>query len=64
MDTYHYIISVICFCPDGTISIVFANVPGSFHDSQVADYGGVYEKLEDVFLRTGAKCTVDSTFLT
>ena len=50
--------SVLCFCPDGTIPIAYVNVPGSVHDSQVADYDGVYEKLEDVFLHTGAKCTL------
>ncbi len=58
----HYVTSVFCFCPDGTIPIAFFNVPGSVHDSQVAEFGNIYDKLERVFLSTGAKCTVDSAF--
>jgi hypothetical protein len=41
----HYVSSVICFCPNGTIPIVFVNVPGAVHDSQIADYGNIYGKL-------------------
>ena len=37
--------AVIVFCPDGTIPIVAYNVPGSVHDSMIAEWGGVYEKL-------------------
>ena len=58
----HYVTSVFCFCPDGTIPIAFFNIPGSVHDSQVAEYGNIYNKLERVFLSTGAKCCVDSAF--
>jgi hypothetical protein len=56
----YYVTSVFCFCPDGTIPI--ANVPGLVHDSQVAEYGNIYGKLEDVFHSTGAKCCVDMAF--
>ena len=52
----------MCFFPDGTIWIVFCNIPGTVHDSQVADYGDIYDKLELVYLQDGAKCTVDSAF--
>jgi hypothetical protein len=58
----HYVTSVFCFCPDGTIPIALFNVPGSVHDSQVAEFGNIYNKLEDVYLATGAKCCVDSAF--
>ena len=58
----HYVTSVFCFCPDGKISIAFFNRPGSVHDSQVAELGGLYEKLEKVFETTGGKCCVDSAF--
>ena len=58
----HYATSVFCFCPNGTIPIAFFKVPGSVHDSQVAEYGNIYNKLERVFLSTGAKCCVDSAF--
>ena len=58
----HYVSSVFCFAPDGTIPIAFFNVPGSVHDSQIADWGNVYTKLERVYVETGGKCTVDSAF--
>jgi hypothetical protein len=45
----HYVTSVMCFCPDGTIPIAFCNIPGTVHDSQVADYGDMYNKLELVY---------------
>jgi DDE superfamily endonuclease len=58
----HYVSSVLCFCPDGTIPIAYINIPGSVHDSQIADYGSIYDKLESVYDRDGAQCTVDSAF--
>jgi hypothetical protein len=58
----HYMTSIMCFCPDGTIPIVFCNIPGAIHDSQVADYGDIYNKLELVYLHDSAKCTNDSMF--
>jgi hypothetical protein len=58
----HYVTSVFCFCPDGMIPIAFFNVPGSVHDSQVAEFGNIYNRLEEVYLSTGAKCCVDSAF--
>jgi hypothetical protein len=58
----HYVTSIFCFCPDGTIPIAFFNVPGSVHDSLVAEYGNIYNKLEGVYLSSGAKCCVDSVF--
>ncbi len=58
----HYVTSVFCFCPDGTIPIASFNVPGSIHDSQVAEFGNIYNKLEDVYLLMGGKCCVDSAF--
>ena len=58
----HYVTLVLCFCPDGTIPIACINDPGLVHDSQVADYGNIQNKLESVFERDGAQCTVDSAF--
>jgi hypothetical protein len=58
----HYVTSIFCFCPNGTIPIAFFNVPGSIHDSQVAEMGRIYWKLEKVYGRTGGKCCVDSAF--
>jgi hypothetical protein len=59
----HITMSVFCFCPDETIPIALFNVPGLVHDSQVAEFGNIYEKLENVFfLLTGAKCCIDLAF--
>ena len=58
----HYIMSVFCFCSDGTILIAFFNVPGSVHNNQVAEFGNIHEKVENVFLLTGAKCCVNLAF--
>jgi len=60
---YHYLTLVFVFCPDGTIPIAFFfNVPGSVHDSQVAHWGGVCDKLGAMYDEIGGKCTVDSAF--
>ena len=60
----HYISAVIVFCPDGTIPIAAYNAPGSFHDSTIAEWGGIYDKLRNVYENTGTlgRCTVDSAF--
>jgi hypothetical protein len=47
---------------DGVIKICGLNAPGTMHDSTLADYGKVYEKLEAVFDETGGKVVVDSAF--
>jgi hypothetical protein len=58
----HYVSSVFVFGMDGTIRICGLNAPGTMHDSTLADYGNVYEKLEAVFDETGGKVVVDSAF--
>jgi DDE superfamily endonuclease len=58
----HYVSGVIVFCPDGTIPIVCYNVPGSVHDSEIAKWGNIYQKLESVYQLCGGRCTVDSAF--
>ena len=59
----HYVSSVIVFCPDGTIPILCYNVPGCIHDSTIAEWGEIYEKLESVYdTECKGKCTVDSAF--
>lgn len=58
----HYVSNVLVFTPNGVIVICALNAPGAMHDSLIAEWGGVYEKLTDVFERTGARCVVDSAF--
>jgi hypothetical protein len=61
----HYVTSVLCFCPEGTIPIAAFKMLGSFHDSTVAEseYGQVYSELEEMFNKyDDAKCTADLVF--
>ncbi len=58
----HYITSVFCFCLDGSIPIAFFNVPGLVHNSQVAEFENIHEKLENVLLLTWAKCCINLAF--
>jgi hypothetical protein len=37
---------VLVFAPDGTIPAAVLNAPGSWHDSSIAEMGGLYSKLE------------------
>ena len=58
----HYVSAVLVFCPDGTIPICCYNVPGTVHDSKIAQIGKIYDKLQEIHTATGACCTVDSAF--
>ena len=58
----HYVGNVFVFCPDGTIPICCMNVPGSVHDSKIAEWGNIYDKLEAVYQRVGGRCVADSAF--
>ena len=58
----HFVTSVFCFCPDGTIPIAHMNLPGATHDSTIADWGDIYNKLESVYEQNGGICCVDSAF--
>ena len=61
---YHYVSNIIAFlCPDGTTIplLCCVNVPGSVHDSIVAEWGNIYEKLFSVYESNVGKCAaVDS----
>ena len=54
--------SVFVFCPDGTIFIAFFNIPVFVHDSQVAHWGRMYDKLGALYDETDGKCTDYSAF--
>ena len=58
----HYVTNVFVFCPDGTIPNAFFNAPGSIHDSQVAEWGGIYDKLEIMYDKYHVRCTSNSDF--
>lgn len=58
----HFITNVLVFSIDGRMIATVMNAPGSLHDSTLAEWGGIYDKLAAVHERTGAKCCVDSAF--
>ena len=58
----HFVTSVLCFVPDGTIPAAAFNFPGCSHDSTVAEWGDLYGKLESVYNSTGLQFVVDSAF--
>jgi hypothetical protein len=49
----HFVSAVLCFVPDGTIATGFYNVLECCHDNTIADWGGIYDKLERVYEETG-----------
>ena len=57
----HNINCVFVFSPDGKIWLCLINVSGTFHDSTIADYG-VYEGMEKVYSKTGAKVVIGLAF--
>lgn len=58
----HFITNLFVFSPDGCICACSVNNPGSIHDSQVADYGNVYLKLQRQYDICGGRGIGDSAF--
>jgi DDE superfamily endonuclease len=58
----HYVTNLFVFAADGRIIATVLNAPGSLHDSTLAQWGGIYNKLEQCFIETGGICCVDSAF--
>ena len=59
----HYITNLFVFSTGGRCIMMVLNAPGSLHNSTLAEWGGVYDGLEEIYRRTGAKCCVDSAFM-
>jgi hypothetical protein len=60
MDT----LSQTCFVFSACCRIIACvlNVPGSVHDSTLAEWGGIYTLLETTYQRTSEICCADSAF--
>jgi DDE superfamily endonuclease len=58
----HFITNVFVFAADGSIPVCALNSPGCLHDCTNADYGKIYEKLQDVYDECGAMTVFDSAF--
>lgn len=54
--------NVLLFVPNGTIVAAVMNAPRTMHDSQISEWGGLYQELEDVYDLTGSSIVVDSAF--
>jgi hypothetical protein len=53
---------VFIFAPSGLIVACTLNAPGSWHDSTIAQSGGLYNDLQSIHEATGGKCVADSAF--
>ncbi len=58
----HYVSNIFVFTPNGLIIACSINNSGCMHDSLCEEQGGVYAKLEPMFLASGGKGVVDSAF--
>jgi hypothetical protein len=58
----HFVNSLFVFTPDGKVRLCFLNAPGTVHDSTMAIWGQVYERLLQMFEQYGVRCVVDSAF--
>jgi hypothetical protein len=58
----HFIGCIFVFTPSGLIVACTLNAPGSWHDSYIAENGGLYDTLRTIQERTGGIAVVDSAF--
>ena len=47
----HFVGCIFAFAPSGVIVTCTLNAPGSWHDSYIAENGGLYTKLKAVYDR-------------
>ena len=53
---------MFAFVPDSTIPVCVLDDPRSLHDTAVANFGGLYKLLTDVYDYNGGKVVMDSAF--
>eukprot|EP00171_Calliarthron_tuberculosum_P022248 IDg22248t1 len=58
-DKYHSLQNVYSVCDGLKLNL---EQSGSMHDSMIAEWGGIYEKLQEAFDEHGGICVVDSAF--
>jgi DDE superfamily endonuclease len=56
----HYISNLFLFSPDGKIRACYVNAPGTMHDSTMAKWGRLYDKVDQLYATMGVKIVVDS----
>lgn len=50
------------YAPNRLVIVCALNAPCAMHDSSIADWVGVYRKLEIIFNACGGRCVMDSAF--
>ena len=53
---------MFAFVIDGTIHVCVLDDPGSLHDTTVANFGGLYTLLTDIYDCNEGKVVMDSAF--
>jgi hypothetical protein len=56
----HFVGYIFVFAPSRVIVRCTVNAPGSWHDSYIAESGGLYETLRDVYATRGGIAVIDS----
>lgn len=57
-----YVRNVLVFAPRGTVITSTIKKPGAMHEYFIAEWGGVYKKLESTFGETGGCVAVKGVF--
>lgn len=58
-----YVGNVFSFAPNGGLIVCAVNEPGAMQDSIIAEWGGIYEKVEDAHAQFGANAWFILRFL-
>ncbi len=58
----HFVGCIFAFVPSGIVVACTLNAPGSWHDSFIAEDGGLCDTLEAVYDSNSGKAVVDSAF--
>lgn len=58
----HYVTNVLVFPPNRTIIVCAINAPWNLHDSTVAQIGGIYDNLDQLYRLFGGLVVADSAF--
>ena len=58
----HYVTNVFLSSPDGKIRCSYFNASGVLHNSTIAIWSSIYDKIEMVYRDTGKRVVVDSAF--
>lgn len=52
----------MCFSSSGIIISCAVNAPGCMRDYQICDWGGLHDRLGNIYNEIGGKVVVDSAF--